>query len=229
MNFPVRFWARLSKTYHSQNKFLWLLVSTLLLITINPYLPSFELGKLLSSGLFTAVVLSGIYSVRNQRRLLRQILMIGIFSIALDLASSLPLLQDHKIPVLGILLYTGFLSLVTINLIRQVALSQEVTADVIYGAIAGYLLIGLTAGLMATAIEMLFPGSFELSPVDASEVFPDLLYFSFITLSTIGYGDITPSTSVAQSFAMVLGVSGQIYLTVLIALLIGKYLGRTLR
>jgi len=57
--------------------------------------------------------------------------------------------------------------------------------------------------------------------------FYDFLYFSFITLTTLGYGDVTPVSAFAKSVTLIIAVSGQLYLTILVAMLVGKFLSRT--
>ncbi|NET37796.1 MAG: two pore domain potassium channel family protein [Cyanothece sp. SIO1E1] len=108
----------------------------------------------------------------------------------------------------------------------EVAKSKRVTGNIICGAIAAYLLIGVSASLLATLIETVHPGAFlrggELLSRDG--VFDNLLYYSLVTLTTIGYGDITPNVAIAQSLSIALGLIGQIYLTVLVAMLVGKFL-----
>jgi hypothetical protein len=57
--------------------------------------------------------------------------------------------------------------------------------------------------------------------------FHDYLYFSFVTLTTLGYGDITPVSAFAKSLTIFIAITGQLYLTILIAMLVGKYLSST--
>jgi uncharacterized membrane protein len=57
--------------------------------------------------------------------------------------------------------------------------------------------------------------------------FNDYLYFSFVTLSTLGYGDVTPVSHLARSMAILIAVTGQLYMTILIAMLVGKFLARS--
>jgi hypothetical protein len=116
-----------------------------------------------------------------------------------------------------------FFLIVTGALIYQVAKSARVSLDIIVGAINGYLLLGLVGGVLAGIIDGFFPGAFGFTPqihVGISKY----LYYSYITLATVGYGDITPVVPIAQLLSVVLGVSGQLYIATIIAILIGKYL-----
>jgi voltage-gated potassium channel len=91
----------------------------------------------------------------------------------------------------------------------------------------GYLLLGIIWGLLYSAVETASPGSFSLpSPKDTDAVAarPDrgtLTYYSVITLTTVGYGDVTPTTPLARTLAWMEAVTGQFYLAVLVAGLVG--------
>ena len=116
-----------------------------------------------------------------------------------------------------------FLLMVTGALIYQVARTERVSFGLIIGAINGYLLLGIIGGTIVRIVDGITPGAFRFDPqihLGASKY----LYFSYITLATVGYGDITPTIPAAQLVAVVLGVSGQLYIATIIALLVGKYL-----
>ena len=105
------------------------------------------------------------------------------------------------------------------------------TADKIYGALCVYLLIGLTWGFMFLTLEGVQPGSFSLGQGQPTRIDKDpaaLVYFSFITLSTVGYGDITPLSPPARAFAFMEAIIGQIYLAVLVARLVGLHIASSM-
>jgi len=110
----------------------------------------------------------------------------------------------------------------TVVLIGHVATNKNVTGAVVIQAISGYLLIGVI-GVLLNAILL----GFNENAIAFSEVgnkFSSIIYYSFITLTTIGYGEILPQTVIARSISIFIGASGQIYLTVVIALIVGKFL-----
>ncbi|MGM0440560.1 MAG: ion channel, partial [Chlamydiota bacterium] len=119
---------------------------------------------------------------------------------------------------------------VIIKLVAQFAAAQEVSPQVLLGAINGYLLIGLVLAIAASLINYFFEGSYYwnlhqnyLSP---TENFHMYVYYTFITLATVGYGDIIPCNQGAQALAVLIAVSGQLYIAVVIAFLVGKFAGR---
>ena len=116
-----------------------------------------------------------------------------------------------------------------------VSLAQEsvVNREVLTGALAGYLLLGLAAGLLFSALQTVVPTSFE-GPVLASTVsasnqqvwqidFVALNYFAFVTLTTLGYGDIHPTTAQSQMLCALTALSGTLYLVLVMGLLISRY------
>ncbi len=107
--------------------------------------------------------------------------------------------------------------------------SVRVSAETICGAICVYLLLGLTWTAAYSILFTLQHGSFFVAPThDANGVLTvlDLLYFSYVTLTALGYGDITPITSQARSLAFLEAVTGVLYLAVLISRLVGLYAAR---
>jgi hypothetical protein len=101
--------------------------------------------------------------------------------------------------------------------------AQRVTTETLIGAVSGYLLLGIAFGLVFGIIEVVTPGALRLGLTDGASLTakgPSLLYFSFITLTTVGYGDITPVSDGARLLAMAEGVTGQFYIAAVVARLI---------
>lgn len=123
-----------------------------------------------------------------------------------------------------------------IRLVERLAGERRVTTAMLMGAAAGYLLLGLTAGLVMSAVETIQPGSFE--PLDipitnaegqnntvisSAPVFAQINYFAFICLTTVGFGDINPELPLARMLAVSTGIAGPLYLAVVMGVLIGRY------
>ena len=130
------------------------------------------------------------------------------------------------------------------RLVRMLALERRINREVLFGALAGYLLLGLAAGLLFSALETVVPGSFAASramdaPVlrwhgahanPASPVwavdFVELNYFAFVTLTTTGYGDIHPVTPQTQMLCVMVAITGTLYLAMVMGVLISRYTAR---
>lgn len=120
-----------------------------------------------------------------------------------------------------------FFMMIVIKLIIQVAGTKKVTFQVILEAINSYLLLGMVFTLLTALLMAIDPGAFsfkeEIVNNPAVSHLSEYLYYSFVTMTTLGYGDVVPVSSVAKSIAILTAVSGQIYIAVILALLVGKY------
>ena len=122
--------------------------------------------------------------------------------------------------------YSVFYTIVTVEIILQVWHVNQVNHNVIFGLICGYISLGLVGFFLVLSIEISHPGSFSGLPenmhIDTNS--EALLYYAFITLMTIGYGDMTPLTPIAQKAAMLIGLAGQFYLVIIMAVVVEKYI-----
>jgi hypothetical protein len=119
--------------------------------------------------------------------------------------------------------------------ILRAILANRVSGDAIFGAVCGYLLLGIIWSLLYGAVETASPGSFVTAPPKGEDVSAvrlhrdDLSYFSFITLATVGYGDVTPTTPLARMLAWTEAITGQLYLAILVAGLVGLKVTQALK
>ena len=154
------------------------------------------------------------------------ILLLGIAGIAF-IATLAPMLNfiPGKFVQMGTLFL--FYILVSLEIIRQVWHVDVVNKNVILGLISGYVSLGLIGFFICICVEVANPNSFqgiftgEASPHVLTE---RLMYYSYITLLTIGYGDIQPATPLAQKTAILIGLMGQLYLVIITATIVGRYI-----
>lgn len=138
--------------------------------------------------------------------------------------------DENYLGISQVAAYFLFYIVVTLEIIKQVWESEKVNRNVIFGLICGYVSIGLIGFFVCLSIEMVYPASFSgLVPVSTNPVtiIEELIYFSYITLTTIGYGDILPVTPLARKAAVLIGLVGQIYLVVITAIVVGKYVNQS--
>jgi voltage-gated potassium channel len=124
------------------------------------------------------------------------------------------------------LLAAGFFAFALYGILRAI-FAKEVSGDAIFGTVCGYLLLGIVWSLLYSAVETASPGSFAMplpgaaggaaAPLDRGA----LSYYSFITLATVGYGDVTPLTPLARTLAWMEAITGQFYLAILVAGFVG--------
>jgi voltage-gated potassium channel len=138
-------------------------------------------------------------------------------------------------------LWTALVAWSCQRLIANLAKERTINRDVLTGALAGYLLLGLAAGLLFSVLETVAPGSFASThsaqdsvlqwhgtvPPPTAKVwsidFVQLNYFAFITLTTTGYGDIHPVTPQSQMVSVMVAITGTVYLALVMGLLISRY------
>ncbi len=121
-----------------------------------------------------------------------------------------------------------FYAMVTIEVISQVWQSKKVNETVILGLISGYICLGLLGSFLFMSIEFIEPGSFQgiSQSIHSEGARVSLVYFSYITLMTIGYGEIVPTSNLARNASVLLGLLGQFYLVIITAIVVGKFLGQ---
>ena len=119
-----------------------------------------------------------------------------------------------------------FFGYAVINILRIVVQSEEVTKETIYAAIVAYMLMALMWAFLYMILELLEPGSFSFSEGAFRAETMRFKYFSFVTITTLGYGDITPLTNKASSLALLEALVGQVYLVALVAWLVGMHVSR---
>lgn len=108
-----------------------------------------------------------------------------------------------------------------IILIRQLLKIKEINLQFILGPLLGFLYLGIIGGILFEAVHLLDTNSFKL--IDGFSGY-SFYYFSFISITTVGYGDITPITAPAQSLTLVMNIIGQFYLAIVIGVFVGKYI-----
>jgi hypothetical protein len=125
--------------------------------------------------------------------------------------------------------FWSVLGLIAVAAVVRFALrGAAIDAEHLYAALSGYLLAGLFFGLLYWVVEDAWTGSFAVSGASVAPGQFSLangIYFSFVTLATLGYGDVVPQTEIARGLAILEAVSGQLYLAVMVARLVSLYVG----
>jgi hypothetical protein len=126
----------------------------------------------------------------------------------------------------GVLLFSGLFSLLaSLKLVLLLARVPRVNAQVMAGAAAGYVYLGLTGGLVASALQLVIPGTFTLGINVGHALLVDrLTYFSFVVLAGLGLGDVLPHNPLGERFVIMLSLSGTLYMALLMGLLIGRFI-----
>lgn len=132
-----------------------------------------------------------------------------------------------------LLIYASYLAILVFLVIsivftfRRIALDQSFESNRIVGAIAVYLMLGVLWAILYTLVNITWPGAFSGIDLAASTAWAsEWLYFSFTTMTTLGYGDISPVTALARFLAYFQAIVGQMYIAILVAGLVSSYYSR---
>ncbi|HMS64283.1 MAG TPA: potassium channel family protein [Ignavibacteria bacterium] len=204
-----------------------LLVTILLLIfVVYPLAGSGIIGKLPENILITISVIMALISINvfKDKKGLIFIFAVIVFSFNLiNIFTDNIIIKDlHQIGK------TGFYFTITLFVLKKVFKSENVNRFTIVGSIVVYLLFGLMWGTLYSFCYINIPHcyNFENIPVPNSDLTSEFIYYSFITLTTVGYGDITPAIPFTRSLAIFEGLIGQLYPVVMIGTIISMRVER---
>jgi len=169
--------------------------------------------------LFSILFFTGIYALEKVRK---RILYFAIIAFVTQWTTLIFELREFEI--VSELTNIIFFQIIIIRLIIQIAKNKKVNTDVIFESINGYLLMGIMFTSWIAILINFRPNAFE-GLDSATTTFPDIFYFTFVTITTLGYGEITPNIPIAKSLAILISTCGQLYVAIIIAMLVGKFAG----
>ena len=212
----------------SRYKYEFLLAAQILLSFVSPLFSSYSYSRSIIDIAISVVFFSAIYVVSNSRKhfIIGMVLMLPTLLLiwGVNFYGNETL---EFIPLIGSILFFCYIAvLILVDIFR----SEMVTLDIIAAGITVYLFFGNICGFIYAIIGHVDPNAFNIPAATAAYLGDNLvnvssaMYFSFVTLTTLGYGDITPVNDFARSLAFLEAAMGQIYLTVLIASLVGIHI-----
>ena len=172
---------------------------------------------------FSSLFVIGVLSLKKSGRSF----VIGIALVAAGVVMNLLHIvwQETALVIGSMVALLAFMMLATGGVFRQIATTNVVSPNRIVGAVCVYLLIGVIWSLVYALLELAVPGSFEGFTNELSSAWePDWIYYSFVTLTSLGYGDLLPLTNAARTLSYMETVVGQFYLAIMVAGLVGAYL-----
>src|ERR1700757_2227768 len=201
-----------------------LLIAIAVLLISAPFVEELEGGHLILSVLFSLVLLAAVVAVANRKRSLAIALVIAIPAIIMRWINQLR--PDLLHPAAFLVCALVLLAFVIGHLLQFILRAPVVTVEVLCASIAAYLMLGLMWTVAYWLVDQLTPGgAFSFNTNRGAQSMNGFtgLYFSFITLSTVGYGDITPVSQAARWLAAMEAMTGLLYVAVLIARLVSLY------
>jgi hypothetical protein len=201
-----------------RRRFFILFVSLLALILFTPLVQEFVGIHIVWNIFLTGILLSGVHAVSGKRRsvyiasLLALPMLVSVWSAYV--------VENNYLVIVGTLCGVLFFAYMIVNILLFIYKQDEVTRDLIAGAVVVYLLMAIMWTFIYRVVDTVHPGSFTFSATDIHERLR-FTYFSLVTITTLGYGDIVPTTSLASSLATLEAVVGQLYLVTTVAWLVG--------
>src|SRR5438093_7391926 len=201
-----------------------LLIALALFFIWAPFVEEIEGGELIVSGLFSLVLVAGVLAVADRKRVLVIALVLAVPAVGGRWINHFrPDVVPPAVFLVGGLILITF---VIAHLLRFILRAPSVSTEVLCASISAYLMLGLMWTMAYWLVDQLTPGgafSFNTNAGTRSINGFNGFYFSFITLITVGYGDITPVSKVARMLAAMEAMTGLLYVAILIARLVSLY------
>jgi hypothetical protein len=219
-----------------KHKHLVLFLITVLMLALQPLVPQHLAGVVLHDVLTALIVVVAVLVVFEQRTP-RLAALLGGGAIVASYAGAHLLGGNLRLAAATVYhaLVAAFLGLAIVAIVRQVFRQKVIGGDAVLGSGVGYLLAGIAWGNLYALIDGLHPGSYSVSPGLSWQLANRntrrflFNYFSFCTLTSVGYGDVTPTSPTASWLACLEAVFGQFYIAVVVAQLVGMKLAQAVR
>jgi hypothetical protein len=209
---------------------LGMLVYKPLIELVAPQFPPI-LTRLTFGSIFGWLTISAVYAVSKRRQTPRVALALGIAVCLVEFADVA--LVRHETHFLAQTLGILFLGYIVIVMLKFILQQTRVSTDTVFASLCVYLLVGIMWAMVYSLLGQLQPEAFSYTHAEGAamrfgaEGTSSAVYFSFVTMTTLGYGDIAPVSSAAQSLAILQAIFGQLYLTVLVAWLVGLHIAHS--
>ncbi len=205
--------------------FIYLLIGLLVILVGGPLVAEFRVENIpiVWQIAFSVTLIIGLWSLMENRRWFR----VGVALVLSDLTLTALYLSTQSIiaEVLTIIIEMAFCALSLSIALDHVLFGRRMDLNRIVGAICVYLLLGLLFAMANGLVYRFVPGAFNgLDATEASSIGFTLLYYSFVTMTTLGFGDISPESPIARVLAYLSAIAGQFYIAVLVAMIVTQYM-----
>jgi hypothetical protein len=213
----------LTGKFFTHGRFFWLLISLVLSLIVSTFLHQHIFFQWTSTLVLLFILIAAILTVKESYRFVIFLIIIAVLSIFFNISN---LIAANTFNQFSAKLFLAFFCILLIACFgKDILKTKKVTVDLFFGAICIYLLIAITFGLLYHMINILDPQSFYMlsSGIRVSPTEFDFFYFSFTTLTTVGYGDVAIVTAHAKALVVVESISGIFYLAILVSRLVARH------
>ena len=214
---------------HDRDHYLYLLLALCLQLIADPFLGRSAEADIVRAALSTLTLAAAVYVAGVGRRRLAIVLALGGFAF-LGIWYVVIVEPDYALAMISVSALLAFNFLVIWLVLASLFRATKVMTNTIYGAISAYMLLGFSFAVLYTFMETFWPGSILVDPMrqpGGNLVSSDIVYFSFAVQTTLGFGDVTPVSPHARSFAALQAIIGVFYIAILIARFISMYVAHS--
>ena len=210
----------------SKGRFIYLLIALLGYTVLLPFLTKIVALRIFTNILLTSILLAGIYATGQKKRELFIALALGIplfIAIWFDYFVTSTILTF--IASIGGCLFFTYMIIIFFSFLFR---TKEITSETIYAAIVVYLFMGVLWMFLYRILFIIDPDCFQIAQVKTRDPEFIFVYFSFVTLTTLGYGDIIPLSDEAYALTILEAIVGQMYIAIMIARLVGMQISQSI-
>lgn len=210
-----------------------LLILLIILFVIAPFTEKGGISQIIVSCLFFLIVINATYLISKSKKVLITCLIFAVPTIFLH-ALGLFYIGNKTIDILALCFSLAFFTFIVVAMLQRIFLIKKVTFSIILSSVIVYILIGVTFAFAYSLVDIITPKSFTVNFSDnvhylnenAASIY-NYFYYSFVVLCTVGFGDVVPASSLAKSVSILEAITAQIYLTVIIARLVGMHISKS--
>ena len=206
----------------AKNRYSYLFLSILLLLALMPIVENWH--PIFIPLLFLMLIMAILYNLNASKRLSRFLLILGLLSFLFSLiARTVPQIQEKNFYLLlfGVIINALFILVSIKILVARIFSEKIITSDTIQGGISVYFLMAFLWAFFYDILLLFDPNAISLPGTGINH--SEIIYFSFTTLTTLGYGDISPVSHMARNLTILESTLGPLYLAVLISRLVSKH------
>ncbi|MDG1477038.1 MAG: ion channel [Vicingaceae bacterium] len=215
-----------------KRRFIFFLITQLLILFGSLLVSSDIYENILLPILFIVNIGAGILLISKSKLLVWFIIILFGTSAIVFGANLINRNQSDEYILLRLSIYFIFHIIITYNIVKQVWTALIVDKNVIMGLMSGYISLGFLAFFLFMSIELVFTGAFQGALLEGGSFelrMDNIMYYAYITLLTIGYGEIIPVIPIAQKASILVGLVGQFYMVIVTAVVIEKYIRHSVK
>ncbi|MCK6263524.1 potassium channel family protein [Vibrio sp. ZSDE26] len=215
------------KKVSKDDNFFFLLFALLGLLFVSAFMQQlFAEGQKMILALIIICLAVSIVGVQRDKTIYRS--WYGVLLSVAAISGSFTFLEEYDLSLVTLFALLFFLLSHTFDALKQVMLNEYVSKNQIVGSICVYLLVGVSWSIIYLILIELFPSAFNgIEQKPWLDNLFEVIYFSFITLTTVGYGDISPALPIPRFFVFIESILGSFYLAIMVATLVSSRLNQT--